>query len=99
MFKHIINVISSKLKQALNISLKFMYRFLKKIINIRKPKVYKLRGYTTISRVDKKIKSEQNQRLLRNILVGAIFALLIALFLIIFNPLKDLREIFRIVGI
>lgn len=75
---------------------------LKKLKTIRikrKPRIYMLRGYTTTSRVDKKYNSEQNQRLLRNILVGAIFALLLSLLLILFNPFKDLREIFRIIGI
>ncbi|MHB1452567.1 MAG: hypothetical protein ACYCYM_01255 [Saccharofermentanales bacterium] len=64
-----------------------------------KPRVYKLRGYTTTSRVDKKVRSEQNQRLLRNFLVAAVFVLIIAILLIIFNPLKDLRELFRMIGI
>lgn len=66
--------------------------------NFRKPKVYRLRGYTTTSRVDKKVRSEQNQRTLRNILVAAICALVLVILLIIFNPFKDLREIFRIFG-
>lgn len=64
-----------------------------------KPRVYKLRGYTTTSRVDKKVRAEQNQRLLRNFLVAAVFVLLIAILLIIYNPLKDLREFFRMIGI
>ncbi len=76
-----------------------IYGKLKKIKFKRKPRVYMLRGYTTISRVEKKYNSEQNQRLLRNVLVGAIFALLISLLLILFNPFKDIKEIFRILGI
>lgn len=64
-----------------------------------KPRVYKLRGYTTTSRVDKKVRAEQNQRLLRNFLVAAVFVLVIAILLIIFNPLKDLKEFFRMIGL
>jgi len=76
-----------------------IYGKFKKFKFKRKPRVYMLRGYTTTSRVNKKYNSEQNQRLLRNILVGAIFALLISLFLILFNPFRDIKEIFRILGI
>ncbi len=67
--------------------------------NFRKPKVYKLRGYTTTSRVDKKVRSEQNQRTLRNILVAAICALILTILFIVFNPFRDLKEIFRMIGI
>jgi len=72
---------------------------LKSLKNFRKPKVYRLRGYTTTTRVDKKVRTEQNQRTLRNILVAAICALILAVLLIIFNPFRDLKEIFRIIGI
>lgn len=71
----------------------------KSIRYFRKPRVYRLRGYTTTTRVDKKVRSEQNQRALRNILVAAICLLILAVLLIIFNPFKDLKEIFRIIGI
>ncbi|MFA6736604.1 MAG: hypothetical protein WCR87_06780 [Saccharofermentanales bacterium] len=64
-----------------------------------KPRVYKLRGYTTVSRVDKKINREQTHRLLRNFLVAAVFVLVIAILLLIFNPLKDIKEFFRMIGI
>jgi len=67
--------------------------------NISKPKVYRLRGYTTTTRIDKKVRAEQKQRTLRNILVAAIFVLIMAVLLIVFNPFKDLREIFRMIGI
>lgn len=65
----------------------------------KKPRVYKLRGYTTTSRVDKKVKAEANHRLIRNFLVAAVFVLIIAILLIIFNPLKDIQELFRLIGI
>lgn len=72
---------------------------LKRMKHFRKPKVYLLRGYTTTARVDKKVFAEQNQRIFRNILVAAVFILILAVLLIIFNPFKDLREIFRILGL
>lgn len=87
------------LKEKLNLVLDFIKSIPDKIKGLRKPRIYKLRGYTTTSRVDKKVKSEINQRILRNILIGLIFILIIALLMIIFNPFRDLREIFRIIGI
>lgn len=72
---------------------------MKSFRNFRKPRVYRLRGYTTTTRVDKKVHAEQNQRTLRNILVAAICALILVVLLIVFNPFKDLREIFRMIGI
>ncbi len=72
------------------------FKFLRKI---GKPRIYKLRGYTTTSRVDRKVSREQNKRLIRNFLIGAIFILVIAILLLIFNPLKDLQELFRMIGI
>jgi len=71
----------------------------KKRRGFNKPRVYKLRGYTTTSRVDKKVSAEQNQRLIRNFLVAAVFVLIIAILLIIYNPLKDIKELFRMIGI
>lgn len=72
---------------------------IRNVKNFNKQKVYRLRGYTTTAKVDKKIRTEQNQRMLRNILVAAIFVLILAVLLIVFNPFKDLREIFRMIGI
>lgn len=72
---------------------------MKGLKNFRRPKVYRLRGYTTTARVDKKVRSEQSQRSLRNILVAAICVLILVVLLIIFNPFRDLKEIFRIIGI
>ena len=71
----------------------------KSLKHFRKPKVYRLRGYTTTARVDKKVRGEQNQRSLRNLLVAAICLLILVVLLIIYNPFRDLREIFRIIGI
>lgn len=93
-----INILVMELKMKNKIILLFKSWF-SEIKNFRKPKVYRLRGYTTISRVNKKIQAEQNQRLLRNVLVAAIFAMILAILLIIFNPFRDLREILRMIGL
>jgi hypothetical protein len=96
--------IGEKVNTVLFVIMRFLYQQFQhiknsKIKDFRNPKVYKLRGYTTTSRIDKKVRKEQNQRLLRNILVAAVIALVLAIFILLFNPFKDLREIFRIIGI
>ena len=65
----------------------------------KKPKIYKLRGFTTTSRVDKKVSREQTHRFIRNFLVAAVFILIISILLLIFNPLKDIKELFRMIGL
>ena len=94
---------NSKLAKILSSRISDLILRIKKLsirkIKLRRPKIYKLRGYTTASRVNKKIRGEQTRRVLRNFLFAAVFVLIIAILLIIFNPLKDIKELFRMIGI
>ncbi len=93
----------SKLSQILSSRISDLIPGISKLnlkkVRFRRPKIYKLRGYTTVSRVNRKISGEQTRRLLRNFLVAAVFVLIIAILLIVFNPLKDIKELFRMIGI
>lgn len=62
-------------------------------------RVYRLKGYTTVAKVNRKHNAELQQQLLRKLLlfVGVIFLLIILFF--IYNPVSDLSELYRIIGI
>jgi hypothetical protein len=62
-------------------------------------KVYRLKGYTTVAKVNRKRQSERQQRLLRRTLVFIIIVLLMILLFNLYNPIKDLTEWYRIIGI
>ena len=61
--------------------------------------VYRLKGYTTVAKINRKRQSERQQRFLRRILL-ILFAFLAAILLInLYNPVKDLSEWYRIIGV
>jgi hypothetical protein len=62
-------------------------------------RVYRLKGYTTVTKVNRKRQSERQQRILRRILVGIVIILLLILLFNLYNPIKNLSEWYRIIGI
>lgn len=64
-----------------------------------KERVYRLKGYTTVDKINRKRNSEIKQRFLRRILVIIVSVLIIIILFTIYNPFKDLSEIFRILGL
>lgn len=62
-------------------------------------RVYRLKGYTTVAKVNRKYASERRQRLLRRILTAIIIILSLILLIQLYNPIKDLSEWYRIIGI
>ena len=64
-----------------------------------KERVYRLKGYTTVDKINRKRNSEIKQRFLRRILVIIVSILIIIILFNIYNPFKDLSEMFRILGL
>ncbi|MDO5733780.1 MAG: hypothetical protein Q4P08_01390 [Eubacteriales bacterium] len=62
-------------------------------------KVYKLLGYTTSARVDRKYQLERRQRSLRKILVYVLTVIILLILFSINKPIKNIGEIRRILGI
>jgi hypothetical protein len=62
-------------------------------------KVYRLKGYTTIAKVNRRRQSERQQRFLRRLMIGIIVILIIILLFNLYNPFTDLREWYRIIGV
>ena len=70
-----------------------------KIRRVSRERVYRLKGYTTVAKIDRKRQAERQQRLLRKFLFLIIAALILILMFIMHNPFKDLSELRKIVGI
>jgi len=66
---------------------------------VGRPRVYRLKGYTTLRKVERKLKAGRAQRLLWKILAIALVLLVVAYLLLQFNPFTNLPEIFRMIGI
>lgn len=64
-----------------------------------KERVYRLKGYTTVDKINRKRNSEIKQRFLRRILVIIVSILIVIILFNIYNPFKDLSEMFRILGL
>ncbi len=62
-------------------------------------RVYRLKGYTTVAKVQRKRQSEKKQRMLRRVLIGIIALLTVIILFQIYNPFKDMTEWTRILGI
>ncbi len=85
-----------------NISQIIDQRKKKKIRPIRRrnrQRVYRLLGYTTVSKINSRRKSEKRQRLLRQFLLFLIIIFVIILLFNLYNPIRDLAEWYRIIGI
>lgn len=62
-------------------------------------RVYRLKGYTTVAKINHKRQSERQQRFLRRLLIFLVSILIIFLLFHLYNPIKDLTEWYRIIGI
>ena len=70
-----------------------------KIKRIGKERVYRLKGYTTVAKINRKRHAERQQRFLRKFLFLIIAFLILVLLFTLYNPFKDLSELYRIIGI
>lgn len=64
-----------------------------------KERVYRLKGYTTVDKINRKRNSEIKQRFLRRVLVIIVSVLIVIILFNIYNPFRDLSEMFRILGL
>ncbi len=71
----------------------------KPIKRLSRQRVYRLKGYTTVAKINHKRQSERQQRLLRHLLIVFISVLLIMLLFYLYKPVKDLTELYRIIGV
>ncbi len=71
----------------------------KAIRRVGQERVYRLKGYTTVAKINRKRQSERQQRFLRRALL-ILFAVLLAILLLnVYNPIQDLSEWYRIIGV
>ena len=69
------------------------------IRRLTRQRVYRLQGYTTVSKINARRKSEKRQRILRQLLLILVIILVIILLFNLYNPIRDLTEWYRIIGI
>jgi hypothetical protein len=62
-------------------------------------KVYRLKGYTTVAKVNRKRQSERRQRQLRHVLLVIILVLAVIMLFNFYNPIKNIAEFYRAIGI
>ena len=69
------------------------------IKRVGQERVYRLKGYTTVAKINRKRQSERQQRFLRRVLL-VLFGVLLAILLAnVYNPIKDFSEWYRIIGV
>lgn len=68
------------------------------IRRMTRQRVYRLAGYTTVSKVNSRKNSEKRQRFLRQLLFFLIIILVILMLFYKYNPFRDLSEWYRIIG-
>lgn len=68
-------------------------------LSLVRPRVYRLKGYTTVRKVNRKIRAKRAQKRLRNFILFILAVLAAAYLMIRYQPFRDLREFFRIIGI
>jgi hypothetical protein len=62
-------------------------------------RVYRLQGFTTVARIKRKFHQESRQRKLRNLLTVLVIIIFVVVMLIIYNPIKDIPEWRKILGV
>ena len=69
------------------------------IKRVGQERVYRLKGYTTVAKINRKRQSERQQRFLRRVLL-VLFGFLLAILLAnVYNPIKDFSEWYQIIGV
>ena len=61
-------------------------------------RVFRLKGYTTVGKINRKFKQERQQRLLRNALTTLMVIILLIILVAIYNPFRDMSEFKKISG-
>lgn len=85
-----------RLKQGLSRDSRQAVRSIRRV---GKERVFRLKGYTTIAKVNRKRQAERQQRLLRRLLIIVITFLLVILLFNLYNPIRDLSEWYRVIGV
>ena len=62
-------------------------------------RIYELKGYTTIGKINRKYQTERQQYLLRKILATIVTIIMLILLFALYNPFKDTQELRRAFGI
>ncbi len=70
-----------------------------KIHRFGSERVYRLKGYTTVAKINRKRKSEHQQRLLRRVILTIVIVLLVIILFTLYNPIKNIDEWKRILGV
>lgn len=74
-------------------------KYIKPIRRLSRQRVYRLQGYTTVTKINARRKSEKRQRVLRQLLLILVIILVIILLFRLYNPIQDISEWYRIIGI
>lgn len=61
-------------------------------------RIYRLKGYTTIDKINRKFQQERHQRTLRNILTFIMIVILMIILFAIYNPFTNIDELKKITG-
>lgn len=61
-------------------------------------RIYRLKGYTTVDKINRKFQQERNQRTLRTILTFLMLVILLVILFAIYNPFANVDELKKITG-
>lgn len=61
-------------------------------------RIYRLKGYTTVDKINRKFQQERNQRSLRNLLTFLMIVILLVILIAIYNPFNNIDELKKITG-
>lgn len=61
-------------------------------------RIYRLKGYTTVDKVNRKYQQQKFQRTLRNLLTTIMIIIVLVILFILYNPFKDKAEWKKITG-
>ncbi|MDD2427546.1 MAG: hypothetical protein PHR78_01910 [Eubacteriales bacterium] len=61
-------------------------------------RIYRLKGYTTVDKVNRKYQQQKYQRTLQNVLTTLMIAIVLIILFVLYNPFKDKEEWKKITG-
>lgn len=62
-------------------------------------RIFKLKSYTTVGKINRKFAQEKQQRLLRNIFSFVLLAIILIVLFVIYNPFTDINDFRKMFGI
>lgn len=62
-------------------------------------RIYRLKSYTTVGKINRKFTQDKQQRLLRNVLAFVLLIVVLVILIVVYNPIQDVVDFRKMLGL